>query len=127
MSALVKQLLLDSSMHARSISLDLYSDLIRSVQDVLTSEVFKDKAYSRYLDLYLSGYNSTEIALLEHTTTAHVEELLHRVFTAIEHISGYTDEAFIERAKQQVIYRRSKLPEFIEYIERKSKDFTHEN
>lgn len=113
MSAYCKELLLDLAMNR--LPIELRTDLIVAIQDVINSRVFTRKEIE-YLDMYLQGYDSVEIAQYYITTTEIVEQALSRIIEAIEHTSGYTDMLLYRKVQMLGKYSRSKLLIFKDFL-----------
>lgn len=114
MAGLVKELLLDYGLNR--LSVDMKSDLTIAIQSALTSDVF-NRSDAQMLDMYLSGYTSEEIGQRLNILTAKVNEYLWRIFTAIETISGYTDEAFIHKLELTHKYRKGGIRDLSLFLE----------
>ncbi len=106
MSGLIKELLLDLSLN--KVSVDLRSDLIIAIQDAFYSGVLKPRDII-YLDKYLQGYTSEEIAAMFVGSSESIDNELARIFKTIEEFSGYTDESFMRKVSLNTVNRRSKL------------------
>ena len=102
MAGLVKELLLDYAVNR--VGVDVRSDLTIAIQTALLSF---GRTEAIYLNLYLSGYTAQEIAQKTTGITEEVEQTLQRIFTAIEHTSGYTDQNFINRLQLTKKYRKA--------------------
>ena len=113
MSALVKELLLDLSLNR--VAVDLRSDLIIAIQNAFQAGVLKPRDII-YLDKYLQGYTSIEIASLYGYTSEGIDIALARIFKTIEEFSGYTDEAFMRKVSLNTTTRRSKLKDLRELL-----------
>jgi hypothetical protein len=124
MAALIKELLLDYALNR--LSVDMRSDLTIAIQNALSSRVFTLMDI-QYLNQYLSGYTASEIALQHNMLTVEIEEILERVFTAIEEYSGYTDTNFIHKLEMTNKYRKSGLNDMNTFLIEHSKHYiTHE-
>jgi len=113
MSGVIKELMLDFSLNR--LSVDMRSDLIVAIQTVLASHVFTYQEIE-YLNMYLSGYNAIEIAAHYLKHTEEIESTLERIFTAIEHQSGYTDQNFIHKLELSNRYRKGKLRDLSTFL-----------
>jgi len=116
MSVLVRELLLDASLNR--LPIDTHSDLIVAVQIVLTSGICSERDINIF-DFYLSGYTATEIAHMLIMTTEEINNILARLFTAIEETSGYTDDLFIQKLERQR-YRRSGIDRMKVFLKEQS-------
>jgi hypothetical protein len=113
MSAYCKELLLDLAMNR--LPIDLRTDLIVAIQDVINSRVFTRREIE-YLDRFLQGYDSIEIAQHYLTTSDIVEQALSRIMEAIEYTSGYTDMLLYRKIQMLGKYSRSKLLTFKDFL-----------
>lgn len=124
MSGYVKELLLDLAIDR--LSIDQRADLSIAIRQTCLSGVFS-AADLHYLQLYLQGYTAQDIAEQHMKTTEYVEIILTRLFTAIEHYSGYTDDILINKVINSKKYRRSGIPKLQQLLHMHGKQFmTHE-
>lgn len=106
MAGYVKELLLDLPLG--KLSIEMQSDLELAVKAVFRTGLFsRIEKYMFYL--YLAGYTAEEIAARYQQTTDTIETTLSRIFIAIETLSGYSDHAFIQRAKLKYKARTNKI------------------
>lgn len=119
MAGLVKELLLDYALNR--LNVDMRSDLTIAIQSALSSFTQID---ARMLNLYLSGYTSEEIArMFIRITTAEVEVILERIFTAIETYSGYTDQSFVHKLELTKKYRKGGIRDLNIFLELHGKTY----
>lgn len=124
MSGLIKELLLDFAMG--KLSIDLRSDIVSTIAGLQKQHILRDYDLS-ILDAYLSGYNAVEIAISQQCTTQEIETTLERVFSAIEHASGYTDHDFVNTTRLLKKYPAYRLPKMLEFLKRHGQQFiTHD-
>lgn len=93
MSALIHELILDYALD-RIRDPDNRVDLEQSIITVLR---VCNEVERKYFIQYVYGYKPHEIALMYQSTTEHVEEVLLRIFEALEYHSGYTDTQFVRK------------------------------
>lgn len=122
MAGYIKELLIDLSMNR--LPIELRSDLIVAIQQVINSGAFSAREI-KYLDLYLCGYSSEEIAAQFITTTDIINESLSRIMTAIEHTSGYTDITLYRRIQLLGKYSRIKLQTLKDFLMQHGEVFTY--
>ena len=118
MAGYIKQLLLDLGMNR--ITIDQRNDIITAIASLQKQGVLSSRDLT-CLNLYIEGYNATEIAALVQTTTDSIEILLSRIFTAVETASGYTDEQLINKQSLSSI----RIAELAGFLERYGKEFSN--
>lgn len=122
MAGWIKELLLDYGLNR--LSIDQRSDISTAISGLIEAGVFKQRDIT-ILHSYIAGYTATEIAEQLTTTTDIVEADLVRVFRAIESASGYTDTAFVRKARLR--YSETRLPELSLFLMKHGTRFhTHE-
>lgn len=124
MAGIIKELMLDFSLNR--LNVDMRSDLIVAIQSILLSHTFTYREIE-YLNMYLSGYNAIEIAAHYLKHTEEIEAVLERVFSAIEHESGYTDQSFIHKLELSNKYRKGKIRDLSSFLVLHGKSYlTHD-
>lgn len=122
MAGWIKELLLDYGLNR--LSIDQRSDISTAINGLISAGVLSSKDI-QILNSYISGYNATEIAEQQTTTTDQIEQTLLRMFRAIEIASGYTDMTFIRRAGLR--YSQKRLPELSLFLmQHGTKFFNHD-
>lgn len=122
MAGLLKELLLDYSLNR--LPIDMRSDLTIAIQRAIESRVLKRREIL-FLNLYLSGYTAHDIAMLTLVLEEHeIEETLERVFTALETISGYTDQGLVYKLEASGKYRKGNIEKLKGFLVEHSKHYT---
>lgn len=105
------------------VSIDTHADLSIAVKKAFQSNIFTVQE-RHYFCLYLYGYTATEIAQRYNMHTDDIEAALYRIFTAIEEISGYSDQTLVNKARQQYHRRTQKIRDLETFLATHSKQYT---
>lgn len=116
-AVLIQELLYDATM--KRIHIDLYADLAIAIETVFKSGVFT-KEDVMILDLYLCGYNIEEISARKNIHSEDIIQKLNRLFLAIETVSGYSDEDFIQRMRVKYKNRPLAIKKLQLYLQERS-------
>ncbi len=111
MAGWIKELLLDYGLNR--LSIDQRSDISTAINTLVEAGVLKPRDIM-ILHSYVAGYTATEIAEQLVTVTDEIDSILQRVFRAIETASGYTDTAFIRKARLR--YSESRLVDLSSFL-----------
>lgn len=123
MAGYIKELLLDAALNR--LSVEVQSDLTIAIEQTYQSGMYSIQEM-HYLDMYLQGYTSHEIAQQYSMTTEKVDIVLERIFQTIEELSGYTDDTLTKRIERNIHYRRSGIRELQSFLAIHGKRFmTH--
>lgn len=111
MAALIKEKYLDNA--KGNLSIEEKSDLLYAVQLAYKSKLFTYGDICIF-DAYLQGYELKEIAVQFNTYTNKVEQILRRLFIALEILTDYTDSAFVN--KMRSLYSEKKINKLEQFL-----------